>query len=139
MKKYLHIPLALLLIVLGIWGCTMNRPRPLISCFPSDDWTAVSAERILPGEGSAGALDITPEQLKEAMAGISVRPRSSFHSWIYDTVFLHIQAQDTTLSLKIGENGDITIAQLPDEEDTRTCWRAEDGSLYEALLAFSVY
>lgn len=136
MKKYLHIPIALLLIAVGIWGCTLHRSRPLITCFPTDDWTAVSAVQMLPGEGEEIRLAITPEQLKEAVDDVSVRPRTDFSGWTCPTVFLHLAAEDTVLSVEIGEDGCVTIAALQDPEGTRTCWRAGDGALYESLLAY---
>lgn len=136
MKKYLHIPIAILLIAVGVWGCTLHRSRPLITCFPTDDWTAVSGSHMLPGEGSDGELTITPEELKEAIASVSVRPRSEFSGWSCETVFMHLAAEGKTLSAEIGADGCITIAQLSDLEGTRTYWRAEDGALYESLLDF---
>lgn len=136
MKKYLHIPIALLLIAIGIWGCTLNRPRPLLTCFPRSDWQNIQGDHHLPGQGPDGALKITPEELKAAMDGIDVRPLSHFSGWTCETVLMHISTGETTLSVEIGENGDITIAELNDLEGTRTCWRAENAALYEVLLTF---
>lgn len=131
MKKYLHIPIALLLIFLGIWGCTLHRSRPLLACFPTDDWTAVSGT-----QRPDTSVIITPDQLKEAVDGVSVRPCRKFSLWDCETVFLQIQAEDRTVCAEIGANGGISIWELGDPEGARTCWRAEDAVLYETLLDF---
>lgn len=136
MKKYLHIPIAILLIAIGIWGCTLNRPRPLLACFPTDDWTAVSGSHMMPGGDSDDVLDIDPEELKELMHTVDVRPRSSFGRWTCETVSLHLAAEETTLSVEIGQDGCITIAEPDNPEKTRTFWRAENADLYQTLLDF---
>lgn len=133
MKKYLHIPIAIALILVGIWGCTLNRPRPLLTCFPTDDWTTA---HMVPDEGTDGTLAIAPEALKEAMDVIDVRPRSHFSGWSCETIFLHIQAESTAFSVEIGENGDISIAELSNPDGSATYWSAEDAVLYEALQDF---
>lgn len=136
MRKYLHIPIALLLIAIGIWGCTLHRSRPLITCFPTDDWTAVSGSYMQPGESKSVSLSITPEELKAAMDNVCVRPRSEFSGWTCEKIFLHLAAEGMTLSVEIGADGCVTIAQLSDLEGTRTHWCAEDAALYENLLTY---
>lgn len=134
MKKHLHTLAALFLIALGIWGCTLHRSRPLRTCFPTDDWTAVSGAHLLPGEGADGELDITPEALKEAVDNVSVRPRSAFPGWDCETVSLRIEAEGHTISAEVGENGTITIAEYPDPEGSRSYWQITAGTLYQPLL-----
>lgn len=137
MKKYLHIPIAILLIAIGIWGCSTRRARPILTCFPSAEFTSVSASRVFPGEGFGTDLAVTPEQLFEAMDGATVRPRSSFMGWTSETIFMHVFAGGEGFYVEIGEDGNIIIAELSNLDESKTYWRAVDSELYDTLLSLN--
>lgn len=136
MKNSIRITLAVVLFLLGLWGYNARRPRALTDCFPEGTWESVSVADFVPEPGEAGDvfdLAMTPEEVREAMAGVTVFHRGKFNGWGCANLTLRIRIGEKTMTAEIGEDGCVAIADLLDLSGSRTYWCAKDGRLYEAL------
>lgn len=125
MKKYLYIPLALLLIGLGIWGCTVNRTRTLASCLPEGQWSSISCQEL--------TLNVSASELQEMMDDTVVTHRSDIQGFGDGCLTLLIRADGDAYLVELGENGSITVADARQPEKTRTYWHNAGATLYTKL------
>lgn len=125
MKKYFHIPLALALILLGIWGCSHNRVRSLANCLPKGEWVSVACRE--------QDLDMTPAELQELMADTIVSHRTRLSGFGRGRLTLAIEAGNGAYLVEIGEDGMISIADYNRLDKPRTFWYDAGGSLYRTL------
>lgn len=123
MKNYLHIPLAIALIVLGIWGCIANRPVLMSDRFPEEEWTSVTCN----------GTQLDPEEVKAMMEDTVLIHRTAFTGFSGAPLRLLIQSGTTTYLAELGEDGSIVLGRLDDLDKTKTFWLDADSSLYQKL------
>lgn len=125
MKKYLYIPLALVLIGLGIWGCTVTRTRTLGSCLPEEAWSSVSCRELV--------LDLSAQEIQALMDDTVVSHRRECPDLDQGRLTLLIQAGGKTYLMELGEDGCIALADDSQPEKNRTCWHNAGATLYTRL------
>lgn len=136
MKKYFNIILAIALILLGLLGYRHNRPRPLSACFPAGTWEEVTVSSFspVPGDVAKGyQLDMTAEELQEAVQDVTVFRRPKATGWTCGNIALRITIGENVILAEIGEDGTISLcnAKTP---DTWSYWRAVDGKFYQNII-----
>lgn len=125
MKKYIHIPIALLLIAIGIWGCTVTRTRTLASCLPEGPWASVSCQE--------QNLSIGPDRLHKLMADTVVTHIPEFQDFGDGILTLLIRTDGAAYLVEMGDNGNIALSDCRQPEKTRTFWHDAEASLYTRL------
>lgn len=125
MKKYLHIPLAIALILLGIWGCFVNCPRILTDCLPEGQWDSVVCRE--------QTLSLTTETVKSIMEDTVVSHLAKSKGPDDSDLTLLVKINGTTHLMELDSDGGIAIAELSNLEKTRTCWQDTGGKLFEKL------
>lgn len=123
MKHDWHIPLAIGLILLGIWGCFVNSPRFLSDCLPEGQWESVTCrEQVL-----------STQEIQALMEGTVVSHRAAWQDFDEPYLPLLIQIDGATHLVELSGDGRIAVADPSHPEKTRTFWQDAGGELYQTL------
>lgn len=126
-KKVIITVFVILLVALISWGRV-----PILEALPEGSWTELDSVVWYIPEGDVA---IAPEELKEALDGVSVWRYIDYYEESTAPAYLFtIQIDNSRWFLQVSKSGCITVKPLENADNVEDRFFIDDGSLYRLLV-----